>query len=155
VRRGASLRFVMHAHLVLLTMCNTVSAVGLGGSMSPGKLWFLTIPVFAGLVGGIYVAAFYGAVVVSILVAFIAADHFGVAFGTIMQAREAGAFDTFQCIFVTGLLLGLVYAFTRAQREAERTLVAANADPADRGRVAGSRQHPGAFCAERTTPRRR
>jgi two-component system sensor histidine kinase/response regulator len=126
VRRGGSVTFAAHVQLVLLSLWLLNEGWQVGGPAGPGKAWLLVLPLYAGLVGGLAAACVYSGVACAILIGFQIAAGMGVQFPSEIPAEHFGAVDTAQTVIVCIVLIGIVYAFTRAQHHAEAKLLQAN-----------------------------
>jgi two-component system sensor histidine kinase/response regulator len=126
LRRGYSVNGIMHLQLVTLLALVTMAGVQFGGAGAPGKAWSLVVPVYAGLVGGVAVAACYSILSAAGMVGFMVLDHMGVVLPSHVPAEAYNDQDTFAVLTLLGVMLSMVWAFRSAQDEAEETLLAAH-----------------------------
>ena len=126
LRRGYSADMIMHLQLVtaltLVVLFGTMS----GGADGPGKAWWLLVPVYAGLVGGIGVAACYSILIAAVVVGFMVLGHMGVVLPHYLPVPASSDPDSFALLASIGVLFAIVWAFRSAQAEAEEILLAAH-----------------------------
>ncbi len=124
--RHNKINAAVHTQLILLCAVMIDSSLAFGGEARPGKAWLLLIPLYAGLVGSMATAFLYAAVVGMTLAAFVILASHGVHIPSKIAPEHLASFDSVHTIYVCIAVLGVVYAFTRTQREAEQILLMAN-----------------------------
>jgi signal transduction histidine kinase/CheY-like chemotaxis protein/HPt (histidine-containing phosphotransfer) domain-containing protein len=125
-RRGYSVTALMHLQLVTMLAIFLVLAVQTGAAGGPGKAWFLVLPAYAALVGGVAVSATYSVLSATVLVGFMILDHMGVKFPSSVPASMYNDYNMIAILMVTGVMFCIVQAFRSAQEQAEEILLVAN-----------------------------
>jgi two-component system, sensor histidine kinase and response regulator len=133
LRRGHGVDRIMHLQLMTALMLVVLFGALCGGVDGPGKAWWLLVPVYAGLVGGVGVAACYSILIAAVVVGFMVLGHMGVVLPDRIPLAAFSDRDAFALLISIGVLQVIVWSFRSAQDEAEETLLAAHRE-AERAR---------------------
>jgi signal transduction histidine kinase/FixJ family two-component response regulator len=128
VRNGFDLTRAMHLGNISFFLLLALLQVRLGGLEAPASGWVVVPAVYAGLVLGMRAAAFYVGLATLQTLLFVALWFGGIRFEPVVRGDLLAGFTAFGQIQLFGAMLGLVYAFILAQREAEAALKATNCE---------------------------
>ncbi len=122
VRRGRDLRIATHLGNVNFVLLLALLQSRLGGLEAPASGWVVVPAVYAGLVLGMRAALFYGGLAALVTLAFAGLWFAGVRPEPVIRGDSLAIFAAIAQVELAATMLGLVYSFILAQREAENAL---------------------------------
>jgi len=122
VRRGYDLDRATHLGNLNFVLLLALLQSRLGGLEAPASGWVVVPAVYAGLVLGMRAAVFYAGLAAAVTLLFTALWFSGVPMEPVASGKSLAIFTAFGQIELFATMVGLVYSFLLAQREAEQAL---------------------------------
>jgi two-component system sensor histidine kinase/response regulator len=127
IRRGGNFNQIVHIQLATLAALLFAIAWSTGGPQAPGRGWWLLLPLYGGLVGGMTTAWIYASIAWASIICIHIAAHLDFEFAH-PEPATAATLEAIHTVIVSFVMLAFVRAYTRAGTEAEKTLLRANAE---------------------------